>query len=86
MCACTLGLSQDIRRDSSSGGCSLWFSCGIYQQPSVQALLQEIQFFQGRAEALGPQVPRGPCCPHGIKTLVSVAHWESPFREDSECM
>lgn len=32
-------------------------------------------------EALGPspQVPRGPCCPHGIKTLVSVAHWERPF-------
>lgn len=77
MCACTLGLSPDIRRDSNSGGCILWFPCGIYRQPSVRALLQESQFFQGGAQALGlsPQVPRGPCCPHGIESPVSVALW-----------
>lgn len=87
MCVCTLGLSPDIRRNSSSGGCSLWFPCGIYQHPSVPALPQESQFFQGEAQTLGPSppVPRGPYYPHGIKTLVSVALWDQPFRGDSEC-
>lgn len=87
VCACTLALSPDIRRDSSSGGCSLWFPCGIYRYPSMQALLLESHFLQGGSQTLGPspQVPRGPCCPHGIKILASVALWKKPFWEDSEC-
>lgn len=51
------------------------------------ALAQESQFLQGGTQTLGPspQLPRGCYCPHGIKTLVSVALWEKPFLEDSEC-
>lgn len=84
MCTCTLALSPDIRRDSNSGGFSLWFPCGIYPHPCVRALLQENQFLQGGTQTLGPspQLPRGLYCPHGIKTLVSVALWEKPFWED----